>query len=248
MSQTLLEIVQEILEHIGGDEVNSITDTEESEVVSRIVKSTYQALMSHTSWHHTRRAIALTPRSDTSYPTHMKLNEDVKELISIRYNTAKAGETRRKYVELEFREPDDFLRIINSRNNDDANIDIVLDDSGIELLIKNDQAPKVYTTFNDTDIIFDAYDKSVDSTLQESKLQAQGYIIPQFLLTDSFVPDLPVDAFSLLMQDSLSTVQLRLRQIQDVKAEKEVQKQSRWLSRKSWRTNGGIKYRDYGRH
>ena len=248
MAQTLLEIVQEILDHIGGDEVNSITDTEESETIARIVKSTYRALLSHTSWHHTRRAVALTPRSDTSFPTHMKLNDDVKELISVRYNVNKVGETRRKYVELSFKEPDDFLRSINFRNNDQPNVDVVIDDSGIELLIFNDRAPTIYTTFNDVDIIFDAYDKSVDTTLQESKLQAQGYVIPEFLLNDTFVPDLPIDAFSLLLQDSLSTAQFRLRQIQDVKAEKEALKQSRWLSRKSWRTHGGIKYRDYGRH
>lgn len=247
MSKTVLEIVQGILSDIDGDEVNSIGDTEESDQVSRIVKSTYEALVSHTTWPHTRRAVALTPRSDSDYPTHMSLNDNVKELISIFYNTADLGETRRKYKELKYKEPDDFLRIINRRNSDDSGVDIIIDDSGIELLIKNDKDPEYFTSFNDVDIIFDAYDSEVDSTLQESKLQAQAYIIPTFELSDSFVPDLPVDAYPMLIEEATSKAQYKLRQFQDIKSEQEALRQSRYMSRKSWRTNGGISFPNYGR-
>jgi len=42
---TVLEIVQDILNDIDGDEVNSIDDTLESEQVAQIVKSTYDAII-----------------------------------------------------------------------------------------------------------------------------------------------------------------------------------------------------------
>lgn len=247
MKQTLLEIVQDILSDIDGDEVNSISDTEEAEQVARHVRNAYRAIVSNTTWPHTRRAVALTPRSDSDFPTHMTLNEEVKELISVRYNKAEVGETRKDYHELTYLDPDQFLNKINKRDNDDATVDVVIDDSGIELLITNDKAPEYYTSFDDVNIIFDSYDSDVDSTLQESKLQAQGYIVPTFSLTDSFTPDLPVDAFSLLYEESVSRCQLKMRQFQDAKAESESTIQGRRMSRKAWSVAGGIQYPNYGR-
>jgi len=246
-SKTLLEIVQDILSSMDGDEVNGISDTEESEQVARIVRQTYNDIMSRTNWPSSRRAVALTPRSDSNYPTHMTLNEDVKELISVFYNMADVGATRKEYREVKYLDPDDFLRKVNVRNNDNSGVDVVVDDSGIELLISNDKDPQYFTSFNDTDLVFDSYDSAVDSTLQGSKLQAQGFVIPAFSLTDSFVPDMPVDAFSYLEEEATSRAQFKLRQIQDIKSEQSALKNSRRLSRKSWRTAGGIKYPDYGR-
>lgn len=248
MKQTLLELVQSILSDMGGDEVNSISDTAESEQVASVVRSTYNAIVSHTVWPHTRRAVVLDPRSNSEYPTHMVVKEALKELISIHYNKAKVGEGRKNYKEVAYCTPDDFLRKTNYRDNTKSNIDIVIDDSGIELFIQNDKAPDFYTSFDDSGLVFDSYDKAVDSTLQQSKLQAQGYIIPEFLLEDDFVPDLPADAFSLLLEESTSRAQFKLRQFQDMKSEQESQKQSRFLSQKSWTVAGGIRYRNYGRN
>lgn len=247
MKYTLLDIVQTILEEIDGDTVNSITDTEESEQIAGFVKSVYRNMMSNSTWPHTRRAVALTPRSDSAYPTHMTINEDVKEMISIRYNKIKSGETRKNYVLLKYKDPDEFLNILNKRDNSATNVDVIIDDSGIELLIKNDKAPEYYTSFDDVNVIFDSYDSDVDTTLQESKLQAQGYIIPAFSLEDGFIPDLPTDAFAKLIEESISRAQFKLRQVQDIKSEQESQRQSRYMSRRSWVLKGGINYPNYGR-
>lgn len=247
MSKTVLEIVQNVLNDISGDQVNSISDTEESEMIASFVQNAYFDLISHTNWPHTRRAVAVTPSGNSSFPTHMTLNNDVKELISIRYNVSRIGETRRVYKDMLYKSPDDFLRILNSRNSDDPNVDVILDHSGIELLILTNKAPQYYTSIDDVYLIFDSYDSAVDSTLQESKIQAQAYIIPAFNLVDSFVPDLPPDAFSLLVNEVTSRAQFRLRQLADSKAEQEAQRQSRWLSRKNWRTAGGITFPNYGR-
>lgn len=247
MTKTVLEIVQAVLEDIVGDQVNSISDTEESGIIANFVRAAYLDLISHTNWPHTRRAIAVSASGDNNYPTHMKLNADVKELISVRYDTRKLGETRRAYKEMVYKSPDDFLRILNVRNSDDPDVSVVSDYSGIELLILTNKAPQYFTSIDDTHLIFDSYDSEVDSTLQESKTQAQAYVIPVFTLADDFVPDLPPDAFSLLVNEVTSRAQFRLRQMADSKAEQESQRQSRWLSRKNWRVAGGITYPNYGR-
>lgn len=247
MSKTLLEMVQDVLYEIKGDQVNSIGDTEEAETIANIFKNTYNDLSSHTSWPHTRRAVSLTPRSDVNYPTHFIVNDNVKQVLSIYYDVRGVGVTRRDYKKMVYKDPDEFLIILHKRDNTQSNVDIVTDLSGIELLIINDKAPEYYTSFDDKNIIFDSYDSVVDNTLQDSKIQAQGYVIPSFQIADAFVPELPPDGFSLLYNETLSRVQLRLREFQDVKAEGESTKQSRWMSRNSFRVNGGIRFPNYGR-
>lgn len=244
---TLLEIVQDILNDMSGDEINSISDTQEAEQVANIVKKTYLAMVSNSNWPHTRRAVAVTPYSDSNFPTHMYLNDNVKELISVYYNCIKLGETRKNYKQVVYKSPDEFLNILNKRNSDSTNVTTIIDPSGIELLIITDSHPKYFTSFDDTSLVFDSYDSGVDSTLQESKFQALAYIIPSFEVSDTAEPDLPPDVLSYLIEEATSRCQMKLREFNDAEAKEEADKQARWLSRKSWRTSGGITYPNYGK-
>lgn len=244
---TLLEIVQDILADMDGDEINSISDTTEAEQVANIVKNTYEALVSSETWPHTRRALVINALSDNTKPTHCRLQDNVKELSTVFYNKAKAGETQKKYQQVTYLDPDQFLVKLNARNNDKSNISVITDTSGIDLLIQTDKHPDYFTSFNDVELVFDSYDSSVDSTLQVSKIQALGYVIPAFTISDNFVPDLPPDAFSFLKEEATSRANMKLRQFQDIKSEQSAAKQGRTMSRKHWRTNGGIQYPNYGR-
>lgn len=246
-TKTVLDMVQSILSDMDSDEINSISDTAEAEQVASILRNTYLNLVSNSVWPHTRRSVGVTPYSDSNLPTHMRLDDEVKELILINYNVAKENETRRSYKEMKYLCPDDFLRKLNTRNNDNTNVDIISDPSGIELLIINDTRPTYYTSFDDVTLVFDSYDSAVDTTLQASKLQVLAYVIPEFELTDSFVPDVPPDAFAYLMEEATVRAQSKLREFQDVKSEQGSTSQARWLSRKNWRTSGGIKYPNYGK-
>lgn len=244
---TLLEITTDILNDMDGDSVNTIDDTFESEQVAQIVKSTYFAMISNRNWPHTRQTVQILPSGDSALPTHMNVQESIKELCFINYNKVKTGETRKLYKAIKYLYPDDFLRVINKRNNDNSYIDIITDPTGVELLIKNDLAPTYYTSFDDEALVFDSYDNEVDTTLQQSKVQAQAYVIPTWSHTDDFTPDLPAEAFTALLEESKSRAMLKLKQVQDVKAEQEATRQQRWLSRKARRVNGGVRYPDYGR-
>ena len=95
--KSLLGIVQEILGVMDGDEVNSIDDTIEAGQVADIVISTYNAMLSNRNWPHAKRLVSLTASGDTSLPTHMSITSEVKELIGVKYNKVKQGQTKRAY-------------------------------------------------------------------------------------------------------------------------------------------------------
>ena len=245
--KTLLELVQDILSDMDSDEVNSIDDTIESTQVAQIVRSTYEAMMSNRNWPHQKRLLTLTPSGDNSLPTHMTMQEEVKEMVSIKYNTAKLADgTRRLYKTINWIEPDDFLRVSNARNTDDPNVDVILD-NGIELLIVNNQAPRYYTSFNDNTLIFDAYDNEVDDTIQASKMQALAYVMLEWSHVDDFIPDLPAEAFTALLEEAKSRCVVKLKQSTDPTAATEARRQQAWLARKAWRAAGGVKLPNYGR-
>ena len=244
---TLLEIVQDILSDMTSDVINSIDDTEEAQQVAQIVKSTFQAFMSNRNWPHTRQLVNLIASTDSDRPTHMELDEEIKEMISVYYDKKKNGDTRLLYQEVEYKDPDDFLRLTNVRNSDNDNIVVVTDPSGVVLLIQNDKAPKYYTSFNDTSLVFDSWDSEVENTLQTSKTQARAYVTPTFEMDDEYIPDLPEEAFSAFLEEAKSRAQFKLHQVEDVKSEQEARRQQRWLSRKAWKVAGGIRYPNYGR-
>lgn len=248
MKQNLLEMTQDILSDMDGDYVESINDTDEATQVAQIIKSTYYALMSNRNWPHTARAVNLEPVGDLDRPTHMKINEEIKELISVYYDKSREIDDRIDYRQISYIDPDQFLRYTNRRNNVDVNTRVILDTSGIKFMIVTNKAPEFFTSFNDTDLVFDSYDSGIDSTLQSAKIQARAYVIPIFEMEDDFIPDLPGEAFSLLIEEAKSKAMLKLKSVQDVKAEQEAGRQSRWLSRKSWRAHAQDIYPfDYGR-
>lgn len=248
MTSTLLEIVQEVMSDLDLDEVNSISDTVESEQVARMVKTSYLSLMSSRNWPHLKQLIQLENSGSLALPTHLRMPTGVKELVFLNYNCAGVGETKRVFKPMRWLEPDEFLRKVNARNSDATNIDLIQDSSGVELLIRNDAAPTCYTSFDDEHLVFDSYDATNNSTLIGAKTQVSAYMMPDWVHVDSHTPDLPEEAFIALIEETKSRASLKLNQVQDVKSEAEASSQKRWLSRKAFKAGGKIKRPNYGRH
>lgn len=247
MKLTLLDMVQDILSDMTSDEVNSIGDTVESLQVANLVQKTYFSMMANRNWAHLRKTVEIEGSGDISKPTHMRLPEGTKELCFINYNKKKQGETRIRYEEVKYSEPDAFLRRMNNMNSDSDTVDLVEDTTGVSLLIQNNKAPSYFTSFDDKNIVFDSYDSTEDSTLVSNKIQAMAYMTPSWSMSDEFIPDLPAEAFPALLAEAKSRSFLRINQQADQKAEQESVRQQRWLSQKNRRVNGGIQYPDYGR-
>lgn len=244
MKKSLLRMVQDILSEMDSDEVNSIDDTVESQQVATIIRNCYEELLTNRNWPHLKKLIQIEHSGDPSKPTHMRAPDNLKELVEFHYDK---GTTKKQFERVKFMEPDEFLVYTRNRNTDNTNVVVVNDVNGVELLIINDKAPEYYTTFDDDYLVFDSYNISVDDALKKSKTQCIAYVFPTWTHTDSFIPDLPEEAFPLLFEESKSTSFFTLKQMINDKAEQKAGRQNRWLSRKAWRINGGIKYPDYGR-
>lgn len=244
---TLLEIVQDILNDMDSDPVNSIIDTEESEQIAQIVATTYRLMMNTRDWPHTKKLVNLIATTDSSKPTHMTFNVSIKRVDGINYNKRKSTDTREKYENVKWKEPEEFLRFTNNRNSNNSDTDVITDPSGVKLLITNDTAPTYYTTFDDETIVFDSYDNTVDSVLQSDKTQVIAYVIPDFSVEDDFTPDLPEEAFGELLEMAKVRAQAKLRQFEDALSLQEAQKQGSWNSRNAWTVKGGVRYPNYGR-
>jgi hypothetical protein len=246
MKLSLLEIVQDILNDMDGDNVNSINDTIESQQVAQIVKTTYLEMMANRNWPHMHTAFNCTSYVSTSYPTSLVLPETIKELKWIKYNKRTATDTKDKWEDLTYLEPEDFFHVCSARDSSASNMQIVLL-NGMNLNIRNDIAPTYWTTFDDSTLILDSWNSAVDSVLQTGKNNCWGVKNPQWSALDAAIPELPSEAFPALLEESKSTAFYVLRQAANEKAEQKATRQNRWLSRKAWRAKGGVRYPNYGR-
>lgn len=245
MKKTLLELTQDILLSLDADEVNSIDDTLEATQVAKIIENTYLNMASNRNWSGQKRLITFNHSGTPEKPTHLKSPEALKELHSFRYNVSKDGGY--EYRDVQYREPDDFLRISSYRKVTDPKVKLVEDFGGTPIMVLTNQPPQYWTTFDDTYIICDAYDSEVDDALKASKTQLHVTLFPIFRMVDDFVPDLPVEAFQALYNEAKSTAFLEVKQAPNQKAEQEARRQQSWLARKEWQLKGGVRYPNYGR-
>lgn len=245
---TLLEIANDISNDVDTEPFNSINDTVESLQIAQIIKTTYFELIANRNWPHLKRTVQLDSVSDLTKPTHLKLPELTKELISFAYNKKKVDSlTRDRYSDLTYLEPDQFLRKVNMRNVDNADTIKVTDFGGAPIYIKNDKQPEYFTSFDDEYVVLDSYDAAIESTVQNSNTQALVYFEPSWTHSDSAIPDLPSEAFPLLVEEAKSTAFIVLKQQANAKSEQKARRQNTWLSRKAWKVDGGMEYPNYGR-
>jgi len=244
---TYIEIVREIMSDMISDDVDSITDTEESEQVARIVRSTYYEMIGRRNWPHLKRFSQINAVSDTEKPTHFKLPENIKELLFVHYDTASLSSSDEEYKVMKWIDPDAFLRKTNQNKSSASTSQVVTDYSGARFIIRNDKMPTYYTSFDDKYIVMDSFDSSVNSTLITDKTQCSFYETPVWKMEDDFVPDLPIEAFPGFLAECKSVAFVTLLQVANEKEEQKARRQNSWMSRKAWVANGGIKYPNYGR-
>lgn len=200
--QTLLDMVQSILNDTDFDSCNSIDDTTESLQVASIVRDAFFEISSDRDWPWLKRIGALEGLGDTDRPTYMRIPEDCNEILWIKYNKKK----------LTYLTPEDFQELIDNRVVQAG----VVDSNGYLL----NQDPLYWTTKDDEYVIFDGRDESVDATLQQSKCVIHAIYEPEWVHDDDFIPNLPARMFPTLLADAKSTAFITLKQQANPKAEK----------------------------
>lgn len=243
---TLLEMVQDILNSMDSDNVNSITDTIESTQVADTLKTVYYNLLVHRDWEHLKTLTTLEQVGDTTQPTRIKIPDNVYRIESLKYNTRISTDTTDKYVELIYMLPQDFLNLCLGRNSADSNVLTTTTENSIKLYIINDRIPTYWTSFDNKYIYFDSYHSTTDTTIQASKSLIYAIREPVWTASNTFVPDMPSQLFPLLLETARKTCAKRFRQLTDEEAEKESYKQYNLMRYNQYRTGGGIKYHNWG--
>lgn len=247
---TVLDIVQTALIHIGSDSVNSISDTQEAQDVARIVRDAYLDIIDEGGqWGHLRVMTTLTSVSDTSKPTHLKLDDTLQYIDNetLYYDKRALAADNPLWARVSWLHADAFLEIVLSRgsNLDASNVQEVVDVA--KFYVMNDSAPTYATSFDDEFIIFDSFNNAVDTTLQGAKSQVMAFKEPSFSISDTFIPDLPSKNFPHLVSEVKARTAASIAQEIDAREERTVQRHRHKHTINRWRTKNGIRQPNYGR-
>lgn len=200
--ETLLEIVQDILSDADGDEVNSISDTIESDQCARVVRTVFNNIVDGSDFEHHDTIIRLNATS-ASTPNVMTRPEGLYDIQWVKYNTKETAGGDQEYETITYMRPIDFFELTSRRTASDSDVSEIALDSGHTMLVKTAQSPKYWTMMEDyDDVIFDAYDSDLETNLQNSKSLAFGTLKPTLALTDAAAADLPKNLFNRLKNEA----------------------------------------------
>lgn len=196
---TILDIVQDILADADGDEVNSISDTIESDQAARIVRSEFNMIVDEFDL-KTQETLTQLQATSSATPAQMTRPEGFHSMEWIKYDRRVLVTDDPDFQRVNYLAPRKFLDLTDRRTISDAEVEtMALGNSGHLLQIRNDQAPQWWTILEGyDDIIFDGYDKALETNLQTSKSLVRGVQRPTLTLADTTVPDLPQNLMVLL--------------------------------------------------
>lgn len=216
LKDTLLDMTQNILSSMNGDEVNSIGDSVEALQVAEEVRTAYYILLQELEMDHQKAAIQLESVSDTARPTHIRIPDNVLYFDWVKYNYR--TDSKDIWTDLHYLSPEDFVRRSVNMASHDAILSVE-DFSGAPLYVGTDENPKYYTTFDEEYLVFDSYNNTLDSSVQKAKTLCWGSVIPPFELTDSFIPRLRADLFPRLISEAKSSCFINFKQVSNSKEE-----------------------------
>lgn len=212
-----LQIVQLILSAMDSDEVNSITDTPEAAQVSLMAQSVFYDICVDLNLPSQHRIFQLTPSGDVAKPVLMTVPASpIRKIDWIKYDNIDTtlGETTANYVDCTFVTLEDFMARqqgyrLNTQNV--GEMQFTSNGQTFKTMYQSNQFPLYFTSFDDHTFIFDSYRSDIDTTLQQSKTMASGYIYQTYTLSDTFTPPLEPDQFSYFIN------KLKLRAFNELK-------------------------------
>lgn len=206
--QTLLELVQNILSAMDSDEVNSIHDTVESLQVAVIVKESFDDLTATLDLPERKVLFHLNSLSNTDQANYLSIPENINKIEWVRYN----GNV------IEYIPPDTFMEYI--LNTQTGGLITVHDPfQGLAYQVASDRDPKFYTSFDNTNLVFDGVNQATETTLQGQNSMCYGSKTTTITLDDDFVPDLDAHWFPTLLAESKTACFINLKQVSNSKEE-----------------------------
>lgn len=231
MRMTLLDMTQNILSSIDGDDVNSISDTVQSLQVARTIVETYYELYAGLDEPSMSGLIGLQSLADPLQMTTLKIPDNCKSISWVLYNGA----------EVKYKDPESF--VLDGLMQADYQLD--------KIKVYTDRDPQYYTTFDNVHLVFDAIDNTTDSVLQSSKTTCWGLYVPQFDFTDdAYPPMLAPDDYPGLLAEAKSVCFINQTQAASSKEEQRSTRQRIRRQNNKWRADQRKPYErqvDFGR-
>lgn len=218
---TLLDLTQNILSRMSSDEVNSIGDTTESQQVTNIIKNKYFDIINRVKLPEHEQLVQLNPSLDIISPVLMYVPDGIADLKWIKYfdSNTDTNNVAPGYLYVNIVPIEQFIDMVNSFNTSESNVQsFTFSDASnnypgnYTFYYKNDRQPKYCTVLSNLYVIFDSYNRDIDTTLQTSKSMAWGRIIPFWSNVDSFIPDLAEEQFQLLLNEATALAFYELKQ------------------------------------
>lgn len=236
MRQTLLEIVQDLLSDMDSDEVNSITDTVESDQVARVVRRVYNDMVEEMDLPLKTDLIRLEDAASVNLPTRLKIPDATSRIEWIKYADLQGDLLDEKhYKNVTWKNPTSFIQLIVNRDPAGDDIQVVEYSTEILLPIQTNKLPSYWTSFDDNYIWFDSWDSDDSSTIVANHSLCLAATTPDFELTDDFVPVLPDNLFPYLYSKAKTVCFNDLKQAPNLKAEQTENRLRIRSQRNKWR-------------
>jgi hypothetical protein len=231
--QSVLDMVQNILSAIDSDPVSDIDETVESVQVAELLREAYYDLMSQREWPFLHVRTTLDALGDLANPTTMRMPDNLNKVFWLKYNKK----------EVVYVPPQEFQHMLDIRV---AQPNVV---NSAGFIINRD--PEYWTSFDDKNVVFDAYTIATEDTLQGSKSLVYGLKVAEWTQANTFIPDMPEKFFPTLLAEAKSAAFMNLKQLPNQKEERKAQRGRVMLRNEVWRNEAGeIKYNtkvNYGR-
>lgn len=213
MKYTLLNVVNTFLDYTDGFRVSTIDDTIESQQVAAIAEKVFHDLNDDIfNNEQLQELVQLEALSDNSKPNYLRLPDDVSRIkeSKVLYDISE-GDTEIEMAEIIYLPPLDFLELVGNIKAADDN-EMITDFSGYKMMIQNEQPPQYYTDFDDEYLVFDAYNSTIESSLENSK---SGVLVNKrrtFTESDIYVIDFPEWFHTTYVNAVISEASIALRE------------------------------------
>lgn len=247
--KSILQLVQELGEGIGSDEIDSLDETIEATEIATILEQTVTEVISRKRWEFIKDRVRQLDAIDGASTQLNTLNipSDVTRVNCLRYKDTNNTDVT-TFIDVMYMQPCEFIEFVQSRNSADDNITAIANSDGVLINVLTDNAPTRWTSFDEEVITFDAY----DSTVSTGNLAADSVIIADIVPVIDYTDPtatlkVPERMETLIFNEALSTCNYRLRQTRDPRADRIARRQHISLRENEHITNKDIMEKTYGR-
>lgn len=226
---TMLELVQEVARAIGADEITTIDESVESVDITNVAVVALENMSTRREWEWRQHKVRQMTAAGAGKKTTLTLPADVDTVEQVKYRTDIAGSNKAEYTTLSFLPVPEFLELVGSRDLSATNVETLPQGTDLApIYVYNDRAPKYFTQFDEGAIVCDAYDIAVDPTgLSAGRSMVVATVnidTSTARTTPGWIAPIPTRFFPLWLALATASAALKLRQMQDVDAEREARR------------------------